>query len=113
MNSTQSTVKIAQHTPGPWKATYGNDMSISIVAPGNAVYDELSICRVSAKDNSKEREQNARLIASAPELLEALEDILLGAEAYAKTVTNPEYRAMWDGQLAKARSAIARAEGRG
>jgi hypothetical protein len=66
--------KQTAHTPGPWKATYGNDMSISIVAPGNAVYDELSICRVSAKDNSKEREQNALLIASAPALLEALKD---------------------------------------
>ena len=60
-----------QHTPGPWKSTvYHNsengDTRIEIESAGQP----YRICRVHL-DNTA----NARLIAAAPELLEALENL--------------------------------------
>jgi hypothetical protein len=51
---------------------------------------------------------NARLIAAAPELLEALREVLPLAEAYlAKTPTHPD-----NAKLEDARDALQKAEGR-
>lgn len=54
---------------------------------------------------------NIRLIASAPELLAALQDLMPGVEAYADSVKNDEYRSMWVNQIAKARAAVLKATG--
>lgn len=62
--------KKAEHTPGPWKfedeyvrVEIGEDKGEPIADP---------YCRPTSETNPGEMEANARLIASAPELLEAL-----------------------------------------
>jgi hypothetical protein len=56
-----------KHTPGPWTYYPESDSSCSaIVAPG------AFVCEFIESPN----EANARLIAAAPDLLEALEDCL-------------------------------------
>ena len=80
-----------QHTPGPWSVAVGdgcfvvetNDAFIRFVIHGS---------------NQEGDEANARLIAAAPDLLEALNKLLPGAEAMG-----------WDTE--KARAAIAKAAG--
>lgn len=63
-----------QHTPAPW-STSGTDIWGPHRIPGDG-YQELiaHVCNISKK---KEREMNAHLIASAPDLLEACELALL------------------------------------
>lgn len=70
----------AQHTPGPWMVTnpnYGSGLCIestmgSVVAH-TAVYSNPRF-PVSSRISSESAEANARLIASAPELLAALKE---------------------------------------
>jgi hypothetical protein len=54
------------HTPGPWT----NDNNIEITA------GEKSICGMRFPFDSESNQSNARLIAAAPELLEACEEAL-------------------------------------
>lgn len=62
----------SKHTPGPWAYQEDSDAYTHIVrGPGNRF-----ICQL-AQTTSAEIEANARLIAAAPELLEALERIAL------------------------------------
>lgn len=63
------------HTAGPWKAI-GNpysDKARDIVSPEG---DRIAAVNGAAFDNSSEVASNARLIAAAPDLLEALEDMV-------------------------------------
>jgi hypothetical protein len=62
-----------QHTPKPWSlAFYGDALACAVV------HGETSICRMAMPNDlhrapkQSEAEANAHLIASAPELLEAL-----------------------------------------
>jgi hypothetical protein len=86
---------MTQHTPGPWFANLSEETVTG--ADGNTVVYELNT-----------NEADARLIASAPDLLEALQD-LFGADM--------EHVLMGDGKddqieaIAKARAAIAKATG--
>jgi hypothetical protein len=76
-----------QHTPGPWEFTGSMHMNAYLVGGGNryvcSVWDHLR-----EDDNGhpidmyEEMQANARLIAAAPEMLEAL---ILGALAARKT----------------------------
>jgi hypothetical protein len=65
----------AQHTPGPWTSYTGTN---SIWADG-----KRAICIVTGARNheDQERDANARLIAAAPDLLEALNGVLPYMEA--------------------------------
>jgi hypothetical protein len=54
------------HTPGPWKIVITNDGHVSIQTEG------LIICTVGYASLDPAGEADARLIASAPEMLEAL-----------------------------------------
>lgn len=95
----------AKHTPGPWKvidrALNGGE-GVSIEAENG--YTE--VCKVNKSYHS--RTANARLIAAAPELLEALKE----AENWlAEYEDGPD--SGLQGLLAQARAAIAKAEGRG
>lgn len=74
---------MSKHTPGPWETFKGQD-GWGIVGLCGGYYGELS-------------EANARLIAAAPELLEALHGLLLFPN-------NPR-------ENNKARAAIAKATG--
>lgn len=64
----------AQHTPGPWKKENGN--VLIPVYPGDAGVETL---RPILESRVGEAEANARLIAAAPDLLEALETLLAAA----------------------------------
>jgi hypothetical protein len=88
------------HTPGPWK----------IAATGHVVTaaDYSRICRVEQLPgmDSREIDANARLIAAAPELLDALQNIVNSL-----TLAGPPELACQQYQLDTARAAIAKATG--
>ncbi len=93
----------AKHTPGPWQQKCADYDPLTIIAlvdsdgMGNLQYSR--ICEVDDCDSAIE---NARLIAAAPELLEALRFMNGKCDLY-----GPADRAR-----EMARKAIARAEGR-
>lgn len=85
----------AKHTPGPWESINGYIFPIK----------GEKICIMTAMGSKgSEREANARLIAAAPELLEALQSII---EIGKRNTENPKY----DGYYDAARAAIAKATG--
>lgn len=87
----------ARATSGPWEA---NGTAIETVATPSAVigraYDEREGCGI---ESQSEAEANARLIAAAPDLLDALKEVV--------ALSDRKHNA-WD----KAHAAIAKAEGR-
>lgn len=97
---------MSDHTPGPWKIkSNGNGLTPSIVTDDEfaATWEIARIKDVPAGAYKA----NASLIASAPDLLQALEHILKSAE-WQGGVT---YK-IKDGDLEKARVAIAKAKGK-
>jgi len=87
----------AKHTPGPWVEFDGdicpaNDIANVVIA---TLYQDTS-------------DADARLIAAAPDLLEALEDMLVQAD-FAASVRGGEGHMKY--AMAKARAAIAKAKG--
>ena len=94
-----------KHTPGPWNRIKGDRNVYS--AAGTVCKTPAILGGGSAATNW---EANARLIAAAPDLLEALEDALSDYDAWMKDadVTPNESLLAWTN---KARSAIARARG--
>lgn len=119
-----------QHTPGPWeiarckRGNLGDKLSEmqpyiaiqSIAVNGNG--PDATICYVEGQDGFKfggagiiqqkvNNEANARLIAAAPELLEALEELVTDGECYcADYVANKKPCG-----FCQARAAIAKAKG--
>lgn len=98
---------MSKHTPGPWATDLPEheqpyqDIRIQAGARG--------ICRLwiddaPLHDYNAEQFANARLIAAAPDLLEALKNALWRMEEY-------NYQAM-EGTIANARAAIAKATGK-
>ena len=86
------------HTPGPWKVQPGSgdsEYAFNVVAgePGSVVL----VANVAAEDHATRR-ANARLVASAPDLLAALRELVA-----APNKKRPEH--VW----AEARAAIERA----
>ena len=102
-----------QHTPGPWKlgaldiTPFGTGFSMGIDAESHGelalVVWQMEEDKVDGKP-SPQCEANAKLIAAAPDLLDAL-DLLLG-KAY-KQNFNDSYPEI----LAKAEAALAKARG--
>lgn len=98
MNSKQAT-----HTPGPWTVVRNGDSNALIrYSDGeNASYiaqcNDLQLC-----PEHGTVEANARLIAAAPDLLAALEELL--ADKYLADPINAD-------RMANARAAIAKAKG--
>lgn len=70
----------AKHTPGPWVYCYtGTSNAEMFRIKTNARREQSGIARVfSWTDHSEESKENARLIAAAPELLEALDQLICG-----------------------------------
>lgn len=99
----------AKHTPGPWRVFEHSWCDTSIGAPGTS----NAICRLDinhATEESQEADEaqmaaNARLIAAAPELLEALKAC---AAVCAGETTNK--RGLISA-LEQARAALAKCEG--
>ena len=92
------------HTPGPWEAAWeSGDKDIYIGELGYADYRNC-FARVDYDDvDHAEAEANARLIAAAPELLEALDEL------HAKAVVGTDAERY--GALDKAWRAITKARG--
>lgn len=97
---------VSRHTPGPWETlgtlvwapkAHANVAAVSALREGNFVaYTRPEI----GDPNSEEIHANARLIAAAPELLEACQRI--AADGYGTAL----------GDLEFLKAAIAKAEGR-
>ena len=90
----------AQHTPGPW------------TAPRHVIFgiDQHVVAVVGQDTKEPQTTANARLIAAAPEMLEALRAI---SEDAGKTVIRGQERGAVRWELVeRARAAIAKAEGR-
>ena len=89
-----------KHTPGPWEAD-----DYAVQSPAN---ERLQIREQSVRIMSAERQANARLIAAAPELLEACHAI---CRAFCITRESDEAeQAALNDAYNKCRAAIARAE---
>lgn len=95
---------MSNHTPGPWLHVEGTHFV------GTDDADTQTICytddhRNRRKRSQAEHEANARLIAAAPELLEALKGLI-------NVCTHPQSTKADMKQIAReARAAIAKAEG--
>ena len=89
-----------QHTPGPWRRG-GQSITADGILTG--AWKEIATVRIGSRNNwhDPEGDANARLVASSPELLDALRYMIENAEA-----------AGWsEMMLFDARSAVARARG--
>ena len=89
-----------QHTPGPWRVTTAKVMAEN----GRA------ICLIENRklhEGFQESSANARIIAAAPDLLDALQRFVTACDAY---LPEPTHQAFC-GLFASARAAIAKATG--
>ncbi len=65
-----------KHTPGPWHTIREGSSTVYVESRiGGGWVQEVSSCGPTA-NGSEEQEANARLIAAAPELLDALEMVM-------------------------------------
>lgn len=98
----------SKHTPGPWKWWTTHEGSHRI----NPEEGGLVIASCDTRNPfSYEQEANARLIAAAPDLLEALKD-LLDTSVWADAEGNVTIRLSGEPAVKRAIAAIAKAEGR-
>jgi hypothetical protein len=67
------------HTPGPWCVAFGARLEIH--GPKDEIGWPKSIVWNAGLCTDKESQANARLIAAAPDMLEALENIILCCDA--------------------------------
>ena len=96
-----------QHTPGPWDVETKGSRHFVDGADGLTV---AYLDRAGVREKT-EIEANARLIASAPELLAALEKALASIEGQAELLRHCGAAYGIGATLAQARAAIARATG--
>jgi hypothetical protein len=97
-----------KHTPAPWTVGTPNlytKLNIGIWG------DDYVICDMCEDGHSvAEQVANARLIASAPELLEALKDLLRDLDTVDSYALNETVLPIWE-DIARAKAIIAKAEG--
>jgi hypothetical protein len=95
---------MSAHTKGPWQVHSEYNPWVVIGNIGTYGFDSICDCDQDShsKLSNEEAKANARLIAAAPELLEALKDLLSRSE-------HDEYYAS---ESDAAEAAIAKAEGR-
>lgn len=66
----------SKHTPGPWVVTPHPDTHVDVFGVGEIMDDKEMQYALSHTFCYQNAEANARLIAAAPELLEALKDLI-------------------------------------
>lgn len=93
---------MSKHTPGPWREEFVSDKTWH-----KGVYDvngnEVALVKVKSALTAQRRDADARLIAAAPDLLDALKTCLLIVEHLASESA--------PSTIAEARAAIAKATG--
>lgn len=89
---------MSKHTSGPWKVSRSGTTVLS--ESGRFIADCLG------PNSQEQNEPNARLIAAAPELLEALKEAQQHINGGSGIKQGMEWKAMYD----KIRAAIAKAE---
>lgn len=102
----------SKHTPGPWTAHFWNNLDNGTLEPTgkrtirieHQVFPDIKIGRALATLDF-DNEANARLIAAAPELLDALQDAM---RWFAKL---EDWCGVGDPNIEKYRAAIAKATG--
>lgn len=77
---------VASHTPGPWKVTDQTKKDVMRWIEANSNGDVIAILDAGqdagiSEDTATRLEANAALIAAAPDLLEAVDSLLVYAEA--------------------------------
>ena len=99
---------MSAHTPGPWaddKAAHDAPyQDIDIKAGSHRTVCTIWIDDAPVHDFNAEQNANARLIAAAPDLLEALEDLI-------RNHKENKGEGLGIGPLMKAKAAIAKAKG--
>ena len=88
----------AKHTPGPWEV-HPTTLHPAVRSVGTANAAPRRICTAGSMNGSPVDEHNARLIAAAPELLEALQFVMTASGEQPSTA------------FEQARAAIAKATG--
>jgi hypothetical protein len=115
MATDTKTTQNAKHTPGPWRVdrygivTGGADYCTSVAecqVPPKSKFPPSEYARLAAEQNA-----NARLIAAAPDLLEALQLASDMLHDVANAPGDPLYDPTLHKACADARAAIAKAEG--
>jgi hypothetical protein len=94
-----------QHTPGPWKVKAGSNAVLAGRKQICSHVNAASVLPVNIVEDHKIAEANARLIAAAPELLEALKKFAL------KHRHTYGLDGAWDEEITMAEKAIAKATG--
>ena len=106
MNSTDQKQK---HTPGPWYVLETKHCVGGPLGP-NGIGSGIAMCGMRAR-TPEEQEANARLIAAAPDLLDALKGIVREIRAYSSPECD-DADSIGYAELKAADAAIAKAEGR-
>lgn len=108
----------ATHTPGPWTLTHrgGSNFAVQTFEIRGMFGESPNIYPIFNKNTSgidgalvHISPENARLIAAAPELLDALEGLLVFAEAAETKMLVGDEGCLWPTEIARA--AIAKARG--
>ncbi len=98
---------MSKHTPGPWHCrvhgVHEGEYTIRCQTYG---YAPLAIVRGDKRSTKAQAHENARLIAAAPDLLEALKAMVKAFHTYAPKTEGAEYNCVID-----ACAAIAKATG--
>ena len=97
-------IPVTPYTPGPWTIAHDTNIFGSVPGYGRRLVANAGGHSSNVTDETETNRANARLIAAAPELLEALKEF----EAHYPAGINPYL----DAAAAMARIAIAKAEGR-
>ena len=86
-----------QHTPGPWRIDWSggaptrDESNCELVCLPHPTFDAIEIFCRSERDHYDEHQANARLIAAAPDLLEALAE----ASATLSNIPAPHNHSLW------------------
>ena len=85
----------SNHTPGPWHTDVSFQLRVYDSEPSGPLYNCGLIATIAETANANEDRANARLIAAAPDLLEALRFL-------ADKINDPALVAVADAAIAKA-----------